>query len=259
MATHINTTNAIEGLTCAIDTFKSIEQYLNFKMKHPIKHLTDAATEIERLNNETIKLQSEIQRLTVGQSSRFVRRWESVIDAVSATTAGEGVSRVGIFDPDMETDRAIAAINKTEADRKEAQRTAEAFQKTRLTVEPTSDLFDAYTHLYLANYAPTHGILSGLTARRPGKSTFPLYGFISSKIIDEAIRASLIHPTWPADPIHAASILAEESGELTRAVNEYYYEGGDLEAARKEAIQTGAMALRFLLNIDKYIRPSDEK
>ncbi|MGP2408363.1 hypothetical protein V2A84_01835 [Yersinia sp. 2553 StPb PI] len=259
MSTNINTINAIKGLTCAIDTFKHIEQYLKFKMKHPIKHLTDAANEIDRLNNENIKLQSEIVKLKAERPSRFVRYWESVIDAVSATAAGERVSCVGIFDPDIETNRAIAAINKTEADRKEAQRTAEAFQKTQSKVEPTSDLFDAYAHAYFTSYAPAHGILNGLTVRRPGKATYAQYMTISSEIINEANRASLIHPTWPTDAVHAVSILTEESGELMKAAIEYHYNNGDLEAVREEAVQTGAMALRVLMHIDKYKRPSDEK
>ncbi|HDV7145166.1 TPA: DUF3850 domain-containing protein [Yersinia enterocolitica] len=125
MATHINTTNAIKGLTCAIDTFKYIEQYLKFKMKHPIKHLTDAATEIDRLNSEVIKLRARVQYLEEFNSS-FEPKWDSLIFAIMGTDAGKNICKAG---HDITTELAIKAIHKTEADRKEAQRTAQAFQE----------------------------------------------------------------------------------------------------------------------------------
>ncbi|HFZ5261125.1 TPA: hypothetical protein ACIK6T_002806 [Yersinia enterocolitica] len=267
MATHINTTNAIEGLTCAIDTFKNIEQYLNFKMKHPIKHLTDAATEIDRLNDENFKLRTEIVKLNEGinttvqaqaQAKRFRNIWDAVIDAIAATNAGKSVLHHGM-DIDMATDKAIAAINKTEADRKEALRTAEAFQKAQPKAEPTEDIFDAARREIFTNYFPAPDVLSALTNRRAGLLIRGRYRFILTEIIDEAVRASEIHPKWPTDALHAVSILTEESGELMKATIEYHYNNGDKEAIRQEAIQTAAMALRVLLNIDEYKRPSDEK
>lgn len=125
MATHINTTNAIERLTCAIDTFKNIEQYLNFKMKHPIKHLTDVGLEIERLNSEAIKLRARVQHLE-GFNSSFEPKWDSLIFAIMGTDAGKNICKNG---HDKTTELAIQAIHKTESDRKEALRTAEAFQE----------------------------------------------------------------------------------------------------------------------------------
>lgn len=72
---------------------------------------------------------------------------------------------------------------------------------------------------------------------------------ILSLIVAELDKAMRKHSHWPdADIIHAAAIVAEESGELVRASLQYHYEGGDHAETTKEAIQTGAMAIRFLLN-----------
>ncbi|EPZ8126033.1 DUF3850 domain-containing protein [Yersinia enterocolitica] len=131
MATHINTTNAIKGLACVTVHLKSLEVSFIYPAlaRHSIQHLTSAGLEIERLNNETNKLQGEIDRLKTVSTSSFASLWEKIIDAVSATAAGEFVSAPGVFDCALETERAIAAINKTEADRRKALRTAEAFQE----------------------------------------------------------------------------------------------------------------------------------
>lgn len=66
-------------------------------------------------------------------------------------------------------------------------------------------------------------------------------------------------PGWPTDPVHAAAVLQEEAGELVRASLQFTYKNGDLSAMRREAVQTGAMALRFLLNLTVMkSRPSDQ-
>lgn len=134
MATHINTINALKGLTCVANSLIPFAMALDgmaatISRAHARKHLVAAGLEIERLNNEAIKLQSEIDRLKAVSTSSFASLWEKVIDAVSATAAGEFVSAPGVFDCALETERAIAAINKTEADRRKAMRTAEAFQE----------------------------------------------------------------------------------------------------------------------------------
>lgn len=49
------------------------------------------------------------------------------------------------------------------------------------------------------------------------------------------------------DPIHAAAVLAEEAGEVVQAALKYKYEKGQYYKIHKEAVQTGAMALRLLL------------
>ena len=67
------------------------------------------------------------------------------------------------------------------------------------------------------------------------------------RIIAEFERAKGAHPKWPADEIHQAAIVSEEAGELVKSSLQYRYEGRHKSECRKEAIQTGAMALRFLV------------
>jgi hypothetical protein len=78
-----------------------------------------------------------------------------------------------------------------------------------------------------------------------------------------ALRAELAlaeekHPDWPSDVIHAAAILQEEAGELIQAALDYYYADGSKWALITEAQQCGAMALRFLLSIEKYEKKQKE-
>ncbi len=83
-----------------------------------------------------------------------------------------------------------------------------------------------------------------------------------TKVIDlsleELNRAQIKHPGWPDDKIHAAAILGEESGELLQACIDYEYEkepGDDekydhhMRRMQEEAVQCGAMAIRFLLHL----------
>lgn len=75
-------------------------------------------------------------------------------------------------------------------------------------------------------------------------------------ILIELRKAKKKFPKWPIDPIHAAAIVAEESGELVRASLHEAYEP-NLATPRAmviEAIQTGAMAIRFVSNSEKYLR-----
>lgn len=74
--------------------------------------------------------------------------------------------------------------------------------------------------------------------------------FISS-IVKEYQRAKNVHPNWPSDVIHASAIVSEESGELVRASLQFVYENGKHEEMVKEAIQTSAMGLRFLVQLNK--------
>ena len=69
------------------------------------------------------------------------------------------------------------------------------------------------------------------------------------------------HSSWPMNPkkfdtierlkkdndfVHGAAIVAEESGELVRAALRFHYEDRRFFDMHKEAIQCGAMALRFI-------------
>lgn len=66
---------------------------------------------------------------------------------------------------------------------------------------------------------------------------------------------------WPTDPLHAIAVLGEEFGELTKDVLQLTYEPGKTAAenVRKEAIQTAAMALRFVASLDDYIYKAGEQ
>lgn len=80
-----------------------------------------------------------------------------------------------------------------------------------------------------------------------------------SAIIIEHRNASMKWPVWPTDMVHAAGIVAGEGGELLKAANHHREgratEGRDsIQMAYIEAIQTGAMALRFLENFGEIDR-----
>jgi len=72
---------------------------------------------------------------------------------------------------------------------------------------------------------------------------------VVDKILEELARAEEKHPTWPTDLIHAGAIVAEESGELTRATLNHVYENDSGQNMLDEAVQVGAMAIRFLKNL----------
>lgn len=73
-------------------------------------------------------------------------------------------------------------------------------------------------------------------------------------VLEEVWRAIELYPDWPTDPLHALAILGEEYGELNKAVLQASYEPSKANAddVRTEAIQTAAMALRFILNLGHY-------
>lgn len=65
-------------------------------------------------------------------------------------------------------------------------------------------------------------------------------------VLTELDHAQQIHPTWPKDRIHMAAIVAEECGELMQATLQQVYEPHKGGSPIKEAVQTAAMAIRFL-------------
>lgn len=82
----------------------------------------------------------------------------------------------------------------------------------------------------------------------------PTLQHVTEDILREIAFALEKFPTWPTDPIHALAVLGEEFGELNKAVLQQTYEPhkNEMGAVRKEAIQTAAMALRFLVSLDTY-------
>jgi len=75
-------------------------------------------------------------------------------------------------------------------------------------------------------------------------------------ITDELLKAQEKHPNWPTDKIHCAAILGEEAGELLQSSIDYEYAGNSFSKRTHhenmiiEAAQTGAMAIRFLMNME---------
>lgn len=51
------------------------------------------------------------------------------------------------------------------------------------------------------------------------KNQAPQFISLYYDIADEVDRATSKHPNWPDDAVHAAAILAEETGELVRSAN----------------------------------------
>ena len=81
------------------------------------------------------------------------------------------------------------------------------------------------------------------------KNRVTKHGEISSAVFDEIRRAEELHGAFPEDMIHAAAILAEESGELIQAAIDHTYSKPCLEQMKTEAVQTTAMGFRFLFNL----------
>ena len=73
-------------------------------------------------------------------------------------------------------------------------------------------------------------------------------------IENEVEAATRKFPTWPTDPLHALAVVGEEFGELTKDVLQLTYEPCKTTsfAVQYEAIQTAAMAVRFLMSLDQY-------
>ena len=70
-------------------------------------------------------------------------------------------------------------------------------------------------------------------------------------IISELSRAEKVYPDWPTDMVYQASIMNEEAGEVVQAVNNFVmHNSGSIKDIHDELIQTGAMVLRCLKNLD---------
>lgn len=62
------------------------------------------------------------------------------------------------------------------------------------------------------------------------------------------------HPEWPSDIIHAAAVIAEETGELVQACLDLVYFGGTFKDVQDEVISVAAMAERFLEYFPEHYR-----
>lgn len=73
------------------------------------------------------------------------------------------------------------------------------------------------------------------------------------RIFGELRLAEEKFPGWPDDVVHGAAIMAEESGEAVQAALDHYYRPNStsLDQLKVELSQTGAMALRMLVDIIK--------
>jgi NTP pyrophosphatase (non-canonical NTP hydrolase) len=87
-------------------------------------------------------------------------------------------------------------------------------------------------------------------------ATMPRLAAIALSVFDEVKRAQDKHPAFPLDKIHAAAIVAEEAGELVQASIDHEYSEACPERLREEAIQTAAMAFRFLFHLE--LSPSSD-
>jgi hypothetical protein len=88
----------------------------------------------------------------------------------------------------------------------------------------------------------------GAAVRREGGAGVRTRADIIAAIMAELDRAEAKYPAWPTDQVHAAAIVAEESGELVRAVLNESYHGAPRADSDREAVQTAAMCVRFLVN-----------
>lgn len=73
---------------------------------------------------------------------------------------------------------------------------------------------------------------------------------VIEKVFEELRKAEEKFPGWPDDPVHGAAIVAEEAGELQKAALDFYYNRHfSADEMKKEAAQTAAMGIRFLLGL----------
>lgn len=77
---------------------------------------------------------------------------------------------------------------------------------------------------------------------------------VIAEVEAEIARAVVKFPTWPTRIIDAGNVVSEEAGELAKACLQVTYEPHKetLAGVRMEAVQTAAMAIRFLLSMARY-------
>ena len=76
-------------------------------------------------------------------------------------------------------------------------------------------------------------------------------GCAVQNILVELARAEQLHPVWPADTLRQVAIMTGEAGETLQAGLHLAEGRGTLEDIKREAIQTGAMAVRLLMHLEE--------
>ena len=74
---------------------------------------------------------------------------------------------------------------------------------------------------------------------------------ILKSICIELKKAEEKHSNWPTNMYEQQTILAEEAGEVAKAVLHYHHENGSFEDIEEELIQTAAMCVRMLKNLKR--------
>lgn len=70
-----------------------------------------------------------------------------------------------------------------------------------------------------------------------------------AEIESELQRATKKHPNYPTDMFQQLAIMQEEAGEVTKAVLDYHNGVDSIEHVKEELIQTAAMCMRMLNNL----------
>jgi hypothetical protein len=99
-----------------------------------------------------------------------------------------------------------------------------------------------------SDWSGVNAVDVGTKTKRVGRMTREE---VIEAVFEELRRAEEKFPGWPSDPIHQAAVVAEESGELVQAALDLVYNREPTnEKFIQEAIQTTAMGLRLLFNLE---------
>ena len=77
---------------------------------------------------------------------------------------------------------------------------------------------------------------------------------VLNDVTHELGRAEAKYPLWPDDYLHAVAIMNEEAGEATKACIDMIFHRQDVGRYREELVQTAAMAIRALLDLDARLK-----
>lgn len=105
-------------------------------------------------------------------------------------------------------------------------------------------------------FALVQFINSGLMHYQNAETRGVMISKFAHEFVNELVRAEKKFPNWNKDAVYAASIMGEESGETLQAALDYQQAPAHSDELKAkilaEAIQTGAMALRLLINGDSF-------